>query len=243
MKKTKKSQIWISVIIYTMVALLALVLILNTGLPILTEMKERSLFNKIKDAMLDLDRHITDIAKQGEGSQAAVSFEIKEGEMKFLDNQLIWEIETSSKLISPRTSTKIGNLIISSNSNIRSFELEDYYIMETFIKEDNFSVRINKFNSKEAPGDINTSRLIEYISFNGEKMDGNFNFYINNNETSSLGTGYTEIIPAGNNTNVGSAKVVAHVDSDFGKYKLEFTLESYADFLIVRVKNFKPKQT
>jgi hypothetical protein len=240
-KKTKKSQIWISVIIYTLVALLALVLILNTGLPILTEMKDRSVFTKIKDVMLDLDRQITEIANQGEGSQAAVSFEIKDGEMKFQDNQLIWEIETDSKIISPRTSTRLGNLIISSNANVRTFELNDSYLMETAIKNDNFSVKINKKGTKESPVAYNTSQLIEYVSFNGNKMDGVFNFIINGNLSSINGTGYTELLPSGNNTNLGRSKVVAHMHSDFGSYDIEFVLESYADFLTVRIKNFRPR--
>jgi len=236
----KKSQIWISVIIYTLVALLALILLLNTAIPILTEMKDRAVFSKVKDTMLDLDRHITEIANQGEGSQADVAFEIREGEVRFENNQLIWEIETSSRIISPRTSTTIGNLIISSNANVRTYELDNAYIMETNIKNDTFSVRINKKGTKDNKVTYTTSQLIDYIDYNGNRMDGNFTFSLNNDASSASGTGYTEMIPSGNNTNLGRAKVVAHMDSGFGEYDLEFILESYSDFLTVKIKNFKP---
>ncbi len=238
----KKSQIWISVIIYTLVAVLALVLILNTGIPILTEMKDRAVFSKIKEIMLDLDGHITEIANQGEGSQATVSFEIRDGEILFSDNQLIWELETKSKIVSPRTKTVFGNLIISSNANVRTYELNDSYIMNTTIEDDSFSVKINKKGSSSNWDYYNTSDIINYIQYNDNQIDGSkFNFNLNDNITSARGTGYIELIPSGNNTNLGKAKVVAHMNSTFATYDLEFTLESYSDFLTVRIKNFEPK--
>ena len=242
MRIRKKSQIWISVIIYTLVSVLALVLILNTGIPILTEMKDRAVFSKIKDVMLDLDRHITEIANQGEGSQATVSFEIRDGEVIFTDNQLMWELETKSKIVSPRTKTVLGNLIISSNANVRTYELSDSYMMNTTIEDDSFSVKINKKGTSTSWEYYNTSEIIEYIQYNNYQIDGSkFNFNLNNNITSARGTGYTKMVPNGNNTNLGRAKVIAHMNSTFAVYDLEFTLESYSDFVTVRVKNFEPK--
>ena len=242
MRIRKKSQIWISVIIYTLVSVLALVLILNTGIPILTEMKDRAVFSKIKDVMLDLDRHITEIANQGEGSQATVSFEIRDGEVLFSDDQLIWELETKSKIVSPRTKTVLGNLIISSNANVRTYELSDSYMMNTTLEDDSFSVKINKNGTASNWIYYNTSEIIEYIQYKDYQIDGSkFNFNLNNNITSAQGTGYIEMVPAGNNTNLGRAKVIAHMNSTFAVYDLEFTLESYSDFVTVRVKNFESK--
>ena len=73
-------------------------------------------------------------------------------------------------------------------------------------------------------------------------MQGPFIFSINNNASSINGTGYTEMIPSGNNTNLGRAKAIAHMSSNLGNYDLEFILESYADFLKIKIKNFNPKQ-
>jgi hypothetical protein len=235
----KKGEIWISVIIYTLVAVLALVLILNTGLPILTEMKDRATVTKTREIMLDLDRHIAGIVSQGEGSQATVAFEIREGEVRFADNQLIWEIETTSRIISPRTSTTIGNLIISSNANVRTYDVGDAYIMSTNMKNEQFSIRIKKLGTSDEWTHYNTSGIIEYIDHNGFRMDGKFNFTLNGNSSSAEGWGYTQMYPEGNNTNLGRAKVIAYMNSDFGSYELEFALESYSDFVSVRIKNFK----
>jgi len=236
-----KAQIWVSAIIYTMVAIIALVLILNTGVPLLTELKDRAVMSKIKDAMLDLDSHITDLATQGEGSQASVSFEIRDGEVKFQNNQIIWEVETDTEIISPRTSTKSGNLVIASNANVRTYDITNYYIMETAIKNDSFKVVINKKGSYRNWQAYNTSDIIQNLSYNGVNMDGNFTFNINHNKTTGEGNGYIHMEPSGNNSNLGSAKITAHINNSFAEYDLVFRLESYADFVTVTLENLEIK--
>lgn len=235
----KKGQIWVSVIIYTMVAILALVLILNTGVPLLTELKDRAVVDKVSDIMVNLDRHITEIANQGEGSQATVSFEIRDGEIKFENDQLVWEIETDSEIISPRSSTKLGNVIVSSNANVKTFDTTNYYILESTIKNDTFKAYFNKKNSKDSWGYINTSGVIYNLSFNGEAMSGDFTFNLNDDVTSFEGTGYTTMLPSGNNTNLGQAQVIAHMNTSFARYDLVFSLTSYSDFIKVNVKNIE----
>jgi len=73
-------------------------------------------------------------------------------------------------------------------------------------------------------------------------MDGVFTFDLNSNQSSAAGTGYTEMIPSGNTTNLGYAKVVAHMNSTMASYDIEFVLESFSDFITVKIKNFVPKQ-
>ncbi len=241
MRSNKKAQVWVSAIIYTLVAILALVLILNTGIPVLTEMKDRATFEKTKDIMQDLDSQITEIANQGIGSQATVSFDIKEGEIKFQNNQLVWEIETKSEIISPRSSTKSGNLIIASNANVRTIETDDFFIMESYIENDTFRFAANKKGSKDNHVAFNVSQIVQNISYNGNNMNGDFVFSLNDEQSSKNGTGYIEMVPSGNNTNLGSARIIAHMDTEFAYYDLVFTLGSYADFVTVNVKNIEIK--
>ncbi|MBD3203263.1 hypothetical protein GF327_03145 [Candidatus Woesearchaeota archaeon] len=237
----KKSQVWISAILYTLVASVALVLILEAGIPILERLKDSATFSQTKDTLLNLDQHIQEVANEGEGSQRMVNLEIKQGELLIGNNQILWEFETKSRIVDPRTSRKYGNLVVTSNANVRTIENSTHYLLTTYIKNDTFEVRINKTGSESNWNPINTSEIIDYISFNNNKLNGTFSFSINNNPDSVVGNGYTRITPEGNNTNLGRAKVVAHINSSFAEYDLEFILESYADFIITRVKNFEPK--
>ncbi|MEM4397302.1 MAG: hypothetical protein QW757_01600 [Candidatus Woesearchaeota archaeon] len=234
----KKSQIWVSVIIYTLVSVLALTIVLNTGMPIINELRERASFNKIKDNMLFLDNTINDISKQAEGSQQNVFFDVKEGEIYFKDDSLIWEIETSNNILKSKTSEKIGNLIIT-NSNVQTIEYDSYYIFKNRIKNDSFEVKINKINSKENPSTINTSQIISYIKYNDNQIQG-FDFFVNKNETTSIGNGYIDFFPKGNNSYLSSAKAIAYVNTTLGYYEIEFSLKSNNDFFSVKLIDFIP---
>ena len=113
--------------------------------------------------------------------------------------------------------------------------------MESFIQNDTFRVVINKTGNEYSWVPYNVSQIIENISYNGNNMDGDFIFNLNNEPTSMNGTGYTEMMPSGNNSNLGSARVVAHMNSSFADYDLVFTLGSYADFITVNIKNIEIK--
>jgi len=238
---SKQGQVWVSAIIYTMVAVLALVLILNSGVPLLNELKDRAVFEKVKSIMLDLDSQITDIASQGEGSQSTVSFEVRDGELKFENSRLVWELETKSEILTPRTSTVLGNLIIASNANVNTYETATHYVMYTTITNDTFMVAVNKTGDIENWVAIDSTKLLENVSFNGDNMDGVFTFNLNNNISSQTGNGYVKMSPSGNHSNLGRATITAHMNTSFAEYDLEFTLESYADFVTVNVKNIKTK--
>ncbi|MBU0757736.1 MAG: hypothetical protein KKF44_06720 [Nanoarchaeota archaeon] len=238
--RKKKAEVWISAILYTLVATMALILILEAGVPILERLKDTTTFTKTKEALLNLDEHIQAVANEGEGSQRVVNLDIKDGKLSVVDNQIVWEFETKSRIVDPRTSQNIGNLVITSNANVRTYETEDNFVVQTSIKNDTFTVRINKTGSEENWQEINTSNLIDRMSFNDNILDGTFSFSINNVPESTIGLGYTMMVPPGNNTNLGRAKIIAHVNSTYAEYDLEFTLESYADFLITKVKNFVP---
>jgi hypothetical protein len=49
------------------------------------------------------------------------------------------------------------------------------------------------------------------------------------------------LVPGGNSSDIGRAKVIAHVNSTFAQYDLEIIMESYSDFLTVKMRNFEPK--
>ena len=69
MRKDKKGVIWISAVIYVMVAVVVMVVVLEAGLPLIKSLSERNAFNKIRDTLLVIDKQIQQIASEGQGSQ------------------------------------------------------------------------------------------------------------------------------------------------------------------------------
>lgn len=235
--RRKKGEIWVSAVLYTLIITAAIILILKVGVPIIEKMKDKTSFSNAKETMLGIDKTINDIANEGEGSQRIIPIEIKNGKITLKNNEISWTLETKTNIMESRSSENFGNLKVSSNANVNTIEYNDSFTLETTIEGDQFNVSLKKIGSEQNYSNITTSELINSIYYDGERLNGTFNFSINNDDSTSSGTGYTKMIPNGDNNNVGNAKVIAHINSTNAEYDLEFTLESFADFLTVELKN------
>lgn len=243
MKKEKKAQIWVSAILYLLIISTAIVLILKVGVPIIDGMKKKSNYNHAKETMLNLDKTIQDVANEGEGSQRIMPIEIKDGKLTLNDNEISWEMRSDTKIIEDSSNINIGNMVVSSNANVRTIETSNYFIMQTNIDGDIFNVSFKKIGNATNYASVNTSDLIDSVYYDGTKMNGTFDFTLNADPSSGIGNGYTEMVPMGNNTNLGRAKVVLHMNSTLSgtavSYDLVFTLMSFSDFFTVEVKNLE----
>lgn len=237
--RNKKGDIWVSAIMYILIISLAIVMIIKVGMPIIDKMKDKSSFDKAKETMLVIDKTINEVANEGEGSQRIIPVEVRDGKIILNPDEIGWELQTKTQVLDERSNIRYGNLMISSNANVKTIETNQSYIMQTSIEGDIFNVSIRKIGSKDSYSNITTSDLIESIYYDGEKLNGTFNFLVNSDSDSGIGTGYTELIPSGNNTGLGRAKVIAHIESTPYTYDLEFTLESFADYLTVELKNVR----
>ena len=238
--RDKKAQIWISAVLYILIAAVAMFLILQMGIPLLNQMRDRSSYTRAKDVMTGIDKSVTEVATEGEGSQRIIPVEVRQGEI-VMDNKtqaLKWTLDTESKVIEPRTSVQYGNVKVYSNIDVSTrspvacgtggvnqcYEAENSRIKVDFLIAGN----------KTDPAEINTIDLIQSITFKdtGDTIPGGFVFSVNGK--GSQGTGYTEIKPADNTTNTDKATYILHMTNapDMSNpYDLTLTLESEADFI------------
>ncbi|MBN2567403.1 hypothetical protein JXB02_04950 [Candidatus Woesearchaeota archaeon] len=230
---TKHGQVWVSAILYMLIAAIAIILILDAGLPLLNMMRDKSTYAKAQDTMIGLNKHIEDIAGEGIGSQRVVSVEIEDGELYVEGGRLTWELETESKILEPRTKIRMGNLVISSNVDVNSYEHGSHYILEN----SRIRVRLNRFGNQS----INLSDIVEWIFLKetNASVNGTFDFAIGDpsDPANSEGVVTSAMFPATNQTNADYVSVIYSVDSANFDYDLEITLESQADFLSIRAKD------
>jgi len=229
----KKGDIWISAVLYMLIAVAVVMLVLRAGVPQINMMRDRVLFSKAQQTMMLLNDEIQAVASEGYGSQRIVPIEIDSGVLKVENNRLVWQIKTKSKIIEPRTKLTLGNLIITSNADVSAKEYSSYYLLKNSIIE----VNISKFNSPVNPGYIDTSSLISSMKYEENIIDGIFSFLINGEQETAIGEGYTYLLNEG--VDLGFATVIAHIESDKFTYDLEITLESQADFISAKIKNLK----
>ena len=235
-RKTKKAQIWISLVIYVLIATTVLILVLQAGLPLLNNMKEKALFSRTRDVMVGLDEQIREVASEGIGSQRVIPINVREGQVSVKDNQLTWDITTQNKILESGTRQEYGNIVVTANTDVSAKTVGDYFILENSY----LIVNLSKIGSEENSESLDTSWVIQSITLKetDSVVTEPFTFEINDEPDTRVGTGYTELLEEGNN--LGFATVVVHMQSDANyDYDLELTLESYADFIAIDIKNFE----
>ena len=232
--RSKKGQIWISAVLYFLIATVAVLIILSAGTPLLAKMKDKTMFAKTKDTMVNLDKHIQDVASEGQGSQRLITVELGEGTMKIENNQLKWDLDTETEIIEPRTKASLVNYVVCTNCDVSTSITDEYFILNNT----RISVYLNKIGNSTDWATINTSNLIEKIILleNDAEINGTFYFELIN-YSSTNGTGYTTLLDSGDM--LDSATVLAHFNTTNFEYDLELTLDSQADFLATKIKNFE----
>ncbi len=236
----KKSQIWVSAVLYTMVAAISIAFILQAGLPLIEGMRDRSIFNNMKNQMLVLDQHIEQVASEGRGSQRYVPFEVSQGTMLMDEDGLRWEMSSGTRIVEPRSSYKVGNLVISANSDVTASEFEDNYVLENSL----IKLSLLKAGTKNEPVAINTSDIIQSVTVKetGNTTEPDLSFGISGDPASQEGQGYTTLTRRG--SRLGSSSHVTHLEIykdgllDYS-YELHIILDGEADFIRPEIRNFR----
>ncbi|MFC1752359.1 hypothetical protein ACFL96_03075 [Thermoproteota archaeon] len=229
-KMNKKSQIWISAVLYLLIISIVLVIVLEAGTPIMNNLRDKSVFIRTRDNFVSLDKHITDISNAGPGSQRIVPLEIRKGDLTLGNNQLKWEMSTESAAIQPRSNFEMGSLRIGSDADVIAYEtntsivLENFYILAVF----------SKVGNETSYGRINSSGILDYIVYKrtNSTSSGDFNFFVDDFSIDS--DGYSKLLDTG--YTLGSGTVVYHMNMTGGVvHDLYFTLDSRADYVKVEM--------
>lgn len=231
--------------LYVGIAMAAISVTITIGQPALENMQQASSIQKAQNFMQQLDSNAQEVLSEGEGSTRTLRTRFDRGELYFDDTRekLVYELQTDAKVISPQTSKKVGNVILTSSANVKvnktTINGVDCYLMEN----EHIKACIKDVGSESNQKSINTSNLLILYEFKDEtgsnkKLDGNMTVEINGADTTSYGTGYTR--PEEKGDYLGTGEVVATVDSDYGwKYDVSYQLPTGADFLKVDVQNFR----
>ena len=227
--KVKKAQIWVSAVLYVLMTTILMVVVLEAGVPLLNDMKDKSIFVQTKDNFVSLSQHIEEVSSSGPGSQRLVPIEIKKGYLSIGNEKVKWSMDTTADILAPMSKISLGNVKISSDADVDAYESGNYYILENFY----MLAAFNKIGNSTAYGDIISNNIIGYLQFKGTggTANGTFDFSVNGVPIS--GTGYTGLVDAGYDKASGS--VIALVNNTEGNYTIIFSLKGDTDFMLVNV--------
>lgn len=241
----KKAQVWVSAVLYIIIILTAMVIILEVGIPVINSFRDRIALENARNSMITLESYISEVSSEGPGSQRVVPLNVKKGKIYTENNKLIWQLETESKIMEPRSRIDFGNLIfisIPSNSTVTAYESEDYcyYILENGIIRANITVFGNKEkNYENCSSEIDTSKLIKSVTslVEGTTISDNIKISLLNDENTTTGKGYTQITSQGNY--LAYSSIITYINTTQYYYSFEIKLESGADFLALKLLSVK----
>ncbi|WEL19822.1 hypothetical protein [Candidatus Nanohalococcus occultus] len=243
------SQI-ITAALYVGISVAAVTTAVTVGQPAIENMRDASAISRSQDFMQRLDSNIQQVAAEGQGSSRTLTVQLDRGTVLFNEeaNALIYRLESDAQVISPQSSRRTGNVVLSSNANVNVYNVSQgsenapagytgppCYMMEN----EHIRACIKKTGSPTNTTDINSSELLTHYEFKDQDktFDGNFSVMLNGVPETGSGGGYTQVDRYGQF--IGTGQVKAHVSSSYGfTYDIIFQLPTGADFLKVDVRNF-----
>lgn len=228
----------ISGVLFTAFIIAATAIVYFSAVPVIQKMQCAATLDKMKTAFANLDETIQTVASEGEGSRRVVDINMESGQIYIsADNDTIyWTYECSAPIISPRTFQTFGNVIMGSNLDTSAYESscqgQDAFVLEN----ERLKACFKKVGSSDNKTYYNISQVLISVE---EKENGQvlpleyLQISLDNNQSSSVGTGYTALTRTGLHLPFG--EVTAYIESDYGiTYSIKFILESGEDFLIIK---------
>lgn len=226
--------------LYVGITVGAISIALTFGVPAIENMQDAAEIQKMRNFMQNVDSSVQEVASEGEGSARTLSVDFDRGQIYFRNStdSLVYELETDAEVISPQSSRRFGNVLLSSNADVKvnetSFNSTDCFLMEN----SHVKACIRKVGGPNSHQSINTSKLLvrHHSKDIGSNLNGNLTVEINNEFDSSYGTGYTNATEKGDF--LGTGEVKAHIVSDNGRtYDVYYRLPTGSDFIQVDVQN------
>lgn len=226
----RKAQIWESAVLYVLMTAIIMVIVLEAGVPLLKEMRDKAVFVQTRDNFISLNQHIEDVSNAGPGSQRLVPIQVKKGYLKVDNEKIKWYMDTTADVIEPMTKISTGNVKIASDSDVDAYASGDYLIMENFYIHAGF----NKIGNESYYENITSTTILDYMKFRGTGAlaNGTYSFLVDGSSVS--GNGYTKLDEAGYDKD--KAILRAFINTTSGtNYTIIFTMYGDADFMTINI--------
>lgn len=113
-KSSKKAQVWMETVIYTLIGFMLIAAVLTFAKPKIEELQDKAIIEQSISLMKDLDNTIIEIVQGGSGNKRVLETSIKKGEMTIdsVEDKIIFEIESNYLYSEPGKEINDGNLIL-----------------------------------------------------------------------------------------------------------------------------------
>jgi len=157
----KKSQIWVSAVLYIALGLVIITLILSAGVPMINKIRDKNTITQSKKLMFDIHENIEAVINEAKGSARFLSpVDINSGELVIndVDDRVEWSMLTKNEFMVNDTVFTEGDL---------------YLLLENTATEGEYEMNLYLDYSAR---DVNLSLVGEY----GNPFQGKYSFSIKN---------------------------------------------------------------
>jgi hypothetical protein len=113
-KFSKRGQVWIETVIYTLIAFILIAAVLAFVRPKIQEIQDKAIIDQSISLMKDLDATILEIVQGGSGNKRVLETSIKKGDLLInaIDDEIDFDIESKYVYSEPGKEINDGNLVI-----------------------------------------------------------------------------------------------------------------------------------
>ena len=233
---------FISTALIILILVSAVTLVLTLGKSTLDKINEANVINEATQNMKLIDSVIRQVASEGLGSLRKIQIKVSDGTYRVNEetNSLEFSYLVKYGTIEPGTYLKENNLLLVCGANAKAYEadLDNDGKNELILENEVLKVAIQKVGSRTSFEPIDTKNNIELMIFkenNANITPSDSSIVLDDIPESAYGNGYSELVREGDH--LAKAEALVHINSTFVEYDVLYTLQSGADYLIVKVLN------
>jgi len=232
----------ISTVLIILLGFVTVSIVLFVGLPAIEKARESAVLNEAMQNMKAIANTIEEVALEGVGSLRSLQIKVTAGNYKVNEktNSIDFTHFMKSGIVQPGAFLEEGDVILTCGANARAYEEDFDYDGETDLVLENEILRvvILKNGTKTSQVSMNTSKLIKMINLKETNVNvtpSDSLIMLDDYIESSYGFGYSELVKV--DDHLARAEAIVHMSTTFVSYDILYTLQSGADFVMVKIQN------
>ncbi len=237
---------FVSTALIILLLIISISLAVGIGKEVIERVREANVVNEAIQNMKLLDNSIRKTAMEGIGNMKKISIKVSDGIYRVDEktNSIEFIFPVKYGIIEPGTYVKENNLILACGANSKAYEEDLDYDGENELVLENeiLKVGIQKVGSKDDFRPIDTKNNIKIMIFkenNATVIPEDSSIILDDFPETSYGYGYSKLLREG--YHLPKAEALVHISSELAEYDIIYTLQSGADYLMVKILNAKYK--
>lgn len=224
----------LSMVALLLIAVIGFTIVLGIGIPIIDASKELTTFKDAESIAKLIDNTIINVVAEGNGAVRVLDFTSSEFISIPNEDALEFKMTTGTELLEYLTRRFVGNIVYISGSDVSCSDSGQNFTIEN----NRISAVFQKITKTSPYSNIDTARNVLSIKEKSSETTvsiANSSIVIDDNQSSSTGNGYSELLRSG--TSLPECTVHFFINSTSSDYDIFYTLYSGADFLVVDIRN------